>query len=124
MTLEDWNKYGETILAEADKWNKFRESAQWVLLTNIGPRIAKLGRRMYMGCGFHYGMEQTFGKLVNVLALPWQPCGNHCAKIENDQIGTMITKILYCDLLKQVNKAERSAEWNQLRELHCTKGTV
>jgi len=116
MTYEDWCKHHKAILADADKWNRFRESAKDVLLTNIGPRIAKLGHQMYMGAGFHYSMEQQFGKLVAALALPWQPCANHAGKIEDEVASNIVTKVVYKGLLKQVKAAEKSAaarEWEK-----------
>lgn len=110
MTYEDWCKNSEAILSEAKEYNNFATKAQYRLLTDIGPRIGKLGQVGYIGCGFHYGMEQSFGKLIVALALPWQPCANHCKKIEDDSIKAIINKVIFKSLLRDVIKAEHSIQ--------------
>lgn len=108
MTYENWCKYSTEIIAEAEKYNKWADKAKNNLLTNIGPRIAKLGKSGYVGCGFHYAMEQTFGKLIDKLALDWQPCANWCENVEKDRMSAMISKVIYDNLLKDIKKAEKS----------------
>jgi hypothetical protein len=110
MTYEDWCNHSKQILEEADTWNKWRRKAQHKLLTEIGPRIAKLDKSGYMGCGFHYGKEQTFSKLVGWLALPWQPCANHCGKIEDDISSNMITEVVYDGLIEDIEAAEKTVK--------------
>jgi hypothetical protein len=108
MTYEDWCKNSKEILAQAENFNKWRIEAQNNLLENIGPRIAKLGKTGYIGCGFHYSMEQRFGKLINSLALPWQPSANHCDKITDEIASNIISKVCYEGLIKDVEEAEKT----------------
>jgi hypothetical protein len=108
MNYKNWCKESTKILAEAEVYNKWADEAKNNLLTNIGPRICKLGKTGYMGCGFHYGMEQSFGKLIVSLALPWQPSANWCADVEDDRMHAMVIKSVYRILIKDVEKAEKS----------------
>jgi hypothetical protein len=108
MTYKDWCESSKAILAEAEKFNKWQDKAKDNLLIKIGPRIAKLGKTGYMGCGFHYDMEIRFGKLVASLALPWQPCANHCDEVESDRTSGIISKVLYKSLIEQVKEAEKT----------------
>jgi hypothetical protein len=110
MTYEDWCKSSSAIIAEADKHNAWANKATHHLLTNIGPRIAKLGKSGYMGCGFHYSMEQSFGRLVDGLAIPWKPSANWCKKIEDDSTNAICKEACYRVLLDSVRKAERSVK--------------
>jgi hypothetical protein len=110
MTYEIWCQRSKALLAEADEYNKWRDRARMRLLTDIAPRIGKLSTRMYMGCGFHYGMEQTLGRLINDLALPTQWCANWCAKIPEQQIKMIITQVSVGMLIEQVRKAEQSVK--------------
>lgn len=110
MTHEEWRENYKVILAEADKYNIWRRKAQIRLLRDIGPRIAALSTKFYMGCGFHYSMEQKFGRLIDYLALPWQPSGNHCNKIDKDMSYSIVNQIIFKELLRQVRKAEKSVK--------------
>lgn len=78
------------------------------LLTKIGPRIAKLSRSGYYGCGFHYDMQQSFAKLVHKLALPWKPCANHCEDVNDDRASGVISEVIYRSILIDVECAEAS----------------
>lgn len=113
MTYKDWCKNSKSILAEAKTWNEWRKEANYNLLTNIGPRIAILGKRFYSGCGFHYGKEQTLGKLIVDLALPWNPCANWCGNIEIDMEKNIITKVLYEGLIENVKRDELTVIYNE-----------
>lgn len=108
MTYEDWCKNSSKILKQAEEWNAWRKEAQHKLLTEIGPRIAKLGKRAYMGYGFHYSKEQTFGELVKSLALPWQPSANHCDKVKDQMCSNMTTRVIYEVLIEEIEEAEES----------------
>jgi len=108
MTYENWCKYSKKIIEESDKYNEWADKAKGNLLTNIGPRIEKLHKIGYYGCGFHYGLEQTFGRLIDTLALPWQPCANHCKNVENDRMKAIASKVIYKSLISQIEEAEKS----------------
>lgn len=110
MTYDDWCKNSHIILAEAEKHNKWADKAKSFLLTNIGPRLDRLDKSGYMGCGFHYSLEQTFGRLIDGLSISWQPCSNWCNKIEDDRMKFMILKVSYESLLDSVKKAEKSVK--------------
>ena len=117
MTYEDWCKNSSAIIAEADKHNAWADKAKHHLLTNIGPRIAKLDKSGYMGCGFHYSMEQSFGRLIDGLAISWQPCANWCQNIEDDRMKAIGREACYQVLMNSVRKAERSRVAASFRSL-------
>lgn len=108
MTYQDWCKCSKDILAQAKEYNTWAKEAKKNLLTNIGPRISKLGETGYCGCGFHYGMEIEFGNLIQRLAISWQPCANHCSKIEDRIDDNMLSQIMYESLIERVENAEKS----------------
>lgn len=110
MTYENWCKNSTKILAEAEKYNKWANKAKSFLLSNIGPRLDKLSKIGYIGCGFHYSLEQTFGKLIEKLALDWQPCANWCRDIESDRMKVIGVEIGYKMLLESIQKAEKSVK--------------
>ena len=108
MTYETWCKNSIDIIAEAEKYNEWVNIAKANLLTRLAPRIEKLSHQGYLGCGFHYELEQRFGKLIVSMAIPWQPSANWCANVEEDRAKSIITKVIYKSLLKQVRDAEKS----------------
>ncbi len=108
MTVKQWNEHGKVWLDLADKYNAWREEAKHRLLSEIGPRLASLGKSGYQGCGFHYALENQFGTLVAALCKPWQPCGNHCHKIEDDHSICTVNEVLFEDLIEQIEEAEKS----------------
>lgn len=110
MSYETWCKHSTQLLAEADEYNEWQDRARLRLLTDIAPRIGKLSTQMYMGCGFHYAMEQELGNLIRNLALPVQFCANWCAKIPEKQLHMMWNKISMEQLIQSVVKAEKSAK--------------
>ena len=110
MTYQEWCKDAKIILARAAVYNKFVQKAKQQLLTDIGPRIAKLGQTGYTGCGFHYHMEQQFGDLVKAMALPWQPCANHLDKVKDDSVNAILTEVLFEGLVEDVIKAEATVQ--------------
>ena len=108
MTYKNWCKHSTFILAEADAHNKWADEAKRNLLINIGPKLAELNITGYMGCGFHYSMEQDFGKLFGLLAIGWRPSANWCRHVERDRENAMIAQVIYSSLLNQVKKAKKS----------------
>jgi len=106
MTYQEWCESAKTILAQADAYNEWATKSKFYLLTDIGPRIAKLGQAGYVGCGFHYHMEQQFARLIDELAIPWQPSANHLDKVEDDSVKAILTEVLYAALLDSVVRAE------------------
>ncbi len=100
-----WCQKSAEILAQAEEYNKWRKLAKENLLTRVGPQLATLGKTGYFGSGCHYSLEQEFGSLIKKLALPWQPCANHCDKIEDDILRNMTREVIYEDLLEQVAMA-------------------
>ena len=105
MTYQQWCEQSKEILKEAEEVNSWRITAQHRLLTELGPRIAKLGR---MGCGFHYSMEQSFGKLIVTLSMPWQPSANWCQNVESDRDKYLIAQVIFDSLVEQIEKAEKT----------------
>lgn len=108
MTYKNWCKHSKKILEEANKHNDWADRAKADLLTNIGPRLEKLHQTGYMGCGFHYSLEQTFGKLINSLAVSWQPSANWCKNVEGDRMSAMCSRVIYKNLIEQIEQAEKS----------------
>jgi len=112
MTYEEYCKNNsEQIHQEADEFNRWRRKSTHQLLTDIGPRIAKLCQTGYQGCGFHYGMEQQFGKLIVSLSLPWQPGGNRVGDyhdIKEKMVDNILTKVLFEGLITNVEEAEKN----------------
>ncbi len=98
MTYQEWCESYKLILAEADTYNKWRKEAIHNLLMNIGPRIAALGG--------DYSKERSFGKLIVELAVPWQPCANHCGKVEDQIAHNILTEVLYDGLLEDIEKID------------------
>lgn len=106
MTYENWCANSDKILKQAKRYNKWRNNAKRLLLTNLGPRIAKLGDTFYIGCGFHYSMELSFANLVKGMAYPWQPCANHLDKIQDQIASNQMNVVLFSSLKEQVREAE------------------
>jgi hypothetical protein len=95
-------------IAEAEKHNEWVKTAKHHLLTKLGPKMAKLDKSGYMGCGFHYSMEQTFGKILINMAIPLQPCMNWIDNCQDESLKAMTTRILYNGLVRDIAKAEKS----------------
>ena len=108
FTYEMWRERSASLLAEAEKYNMWRGRAKLRLLMDVAPRIGILSTQFYMGCGFHYALEQELGKLIGNLSIPVQWCANHCAKIPEQQLKMMWNQISVADLIKRVGKAEKS----------------
>jgi hypothetical protein len=109
MTYENFCGQIEFLKAEEERLHLWAEKASRNLMEKIAPRVSKLGRTSYAGCGFHYSLEQTLGKLIANLAITPQFTANHCGKIEEDIETWVIYEVLYEGLLEDVRKAERSA---------------
>ena len=107
-TYEWWVANSKVLLAEAEKYNAWAADAKRVLLTDLSLRIYALSQSGYWGCGFHYDLEQTFGKLVARLSLPAQFSANHADKIPNERITMIITKVNFEHLVEQIEEAEWS----------------
>lgn len=78
-------------------------------LTNIAPRIGKLSTKLYMGCGFHYALEQDLG-IIRKLAMPIQWSANWCANIPSDQLDMILNEVLVEELNRRVAEAEKSVK--------------
>lgn len=109
-TQEEKVKALHFYLKEAEKYNEWANKATEQLLTDIGPRIAALGKVLYMGCGFHYSKEQSIGKMLISLSIPWQPSMNHYEKCKDEFFSTMARKTIYECLVKDIIEAEKSVE--------------
>lgn len=110
LTYEMWVKQSAHLLAEADEYNEWRDRAKLRLMTDVAPRIGKLSTQFYMGCGFHYAMEQELGTLIRNLSLPIQWNGNWYAKIPEQQLGMMWNRISLEQLIVRVIAAEKSVK--------------
>lgn len=108
MKYKDWCKNSKAIIQEAEDFNTWRKEKKHFLLTEIGPRIASLGKTGYYGCGFHYDMERHFAALIREMAIPWQPSANHCDKVEEDKLNTIMTKVLFNALISDIEEAEKT----------------
>lgn len=119
LTYEQWCKHSAYYLAEAYKYNQWRVRAKARLLSDIAPRVDRLDRQFYVGCGFHYSLEQELGQLIHKLALPVQWSANHCAKIPVQETAMIWNEVSVQSLIRNVVKAERS-----VIELAIAKGKI
>ena len=103
---QDKSRRLHRLLGRKEEINSWRKNALENLLLNIGPRICKLNGKNYKGCGFHYGKVQSFGKLVNDLAIGFDPCMNWLEKNEEDEIIWEVRMILYEGLIEDIEAAE------------------
>ena len=90
-----------------------RKMMQETLMTNLAPRIYRLSHRHYSGCGFHYGLEQQLGKMIDGLAVFHTPTNvnmNIYPQMQNIIADTIITDVLFEELCEKVIEAERSAD--------------
>jgi hypothetical protein len=110
MTYEQWCEHAPALLKECETYNKWRDRTMTAVLTNLAPRIAALRNVMYSGCGFHYAKEQTLGSVITDLAKHYQWCANHCAKIPNERVDMIITRVKVEGLFKDIAEAEESAK--------------
>lgn len=108
MTPEEKSTELKHYIAHAKEFNEWQDKAKDRLLTEIGPRIAKLGQTGYHGCGFHYGMEQSFGRLIVDMAFPLQPTMNDFDKCKDNMCSAIVRKVLYNALVKQVEESEKT----------------
>lgn len=112
MTYEQWCQNSKALLAECAKYDQWRKRTKLAILTDLAPRIAKLSQQMYNGRGFHYSKEQSLGNLIVALAIPYQWCANHCAKIPEQRIDMITNQVIASSLFQEVVEAEKSAaEW-------------
>lgn len=108
MTYEQWCANSKALIASADAYNDWRRKKQYMLLNKIAPRISKLGKQMYMGCGFHYDLERRLGQMIINLHMPAQFSANHLDKVQSQQIDMMLARVGYKLLIETVHKAEKS----------------
>lgn len=108
MTYEQWCANSTALVAEAEKLDKWRVRSKLRLLTDLAPRIGKLSQQFYMGCGFHYSLEQSLGHLVKELAMPIHWSANHCGKIPEDRLRIIMLQVSMSMLVHQVVKAEKT----------------
>jgi hypothetical protein len=105
---EEKSKLLAFYLKEAEKHNAWVDKAKHHLLTKLGPKVAKLGKTGYMGCGFHYDMEQRFGRILINMAIPLQPCMNWIDNCQGESLKAMLTRVMYEGLVRDIAKAEKS----------------
>lgn len=90
----------------------FADMAREMLMTNLAPRIYKLSKSFYMGCGFHYSLEQQLGACIKALALATgadQINGNSLDYFDKYISEHIMNEICVTELCQQVIDAERSA---------------
>jgi hypothetical protein len=119
VTYENWCIHSKRIIAEAEVFNTWRNETLDRVLTNAGPRIAALAKVGYCGCGFHYSIVQTFGRLADKLSMPWQPTASWCEKYENDVCGTIHVQVVAAALFEQLDDAEACVAENKGQIGHC-----
>jgi hypothetical protein len=110
MTYEQFCANAPALLKECEAYNKWRERTMNAVLTTLAPRVAALRGRMYNGCGFHYGKEQTLGSVIVDLSKRYQWNANHCESIPNQRVEMIITRVKVEGLFKEVAEAEESAK--------------
>ncbi len=105
MTQEQKNrsKRLHRLLDRAKEINKWRVDALEHLLTEVGPKLHKIGNKGYTGCGFHYGKVQSFGRLVAELAISFQPSMNWLEKCEEEEHLWIVREVVYENLVKEIN---------------------
>jgi len=90
------------------------EMAKECLLTNLAPRIYHVGNRFYMGCGFHYSMEQSLAHLLRMIAIPPAQSstmnGNDIERLNKIWSYIMVFPVLFERLCSDVIEAEQSAD--------------
>jgi hypothetical protein len=117
MKYEDWLKNSKEVIEAGAEINMWRMSAKYHLLSVIGPRIAKLSRKFYAGCGYHYSLEQALGRLLVSLSIPWRPSASHCESVEDNRAKWVGLQVSYEMLIANVEEAEQSiSRWRKLRE--------
>jgi hypothetical protein len=94
------------LLAEMEKFDKWRKEALATLLNDFAPRIHKLGTQFYSGCGFHYSKVQSLGRLIVDLAIPWQICMNHQNKWDEYSDHMLLMPVLFESLEREIKEAE------------------
>jgi hypothetical protein len=108
MNYEQFCENSKALIAEAKKYDNWRVRSKARLLTDLAPRIGKLGTQMYMGCGFHYSLERQLGNLITELSMPVQWCANHCEKIPEDRLRLIGLQVSMMMLTQSVVEAEKS----------------
>lgn len=108
MTYEYWCQHSKALVAESEKYDGWRQRAKLRLLTDIAPRIGKLSEAFYMGCGFHYALEQQLGKVIAELAMPVKWSANWCGKIPEDRLRLITLQVSVAFLISKVVEAEQS----------------
>ena len=91
---------------KAKEYNKWARGAKRNLLVNLSPKVYNLGIKGYTGCGFHYGMEQRLGNLICKLVFRWEPDINHFDALGDEFAESIVTRILYENLVEDIEKAE------------------
>lgn len=80
------------------------ETRALVHVSKLRPRISALGEQFYMGCGFHYSLEDEISYLEN--AIPKK----HSALVTADAMAANIAlEVRLEHLTRRVVKAEMSA---------------
>lgn len=87
------------------------------LLVDVGPRIFRLGEGFYSGSGLHYSLVQSFGNLVNQLAIGFHPTMNWLEKNEHDEVDWIGRQAAMEVLVRRVREAEASALYHGLHRI-------
>ena len=107
MTYEAFCADIKSVRANVEHYNEWRETTLNALLTDIGPRIAKVNSQFHCGCGFGYQRLLDFGTLVHHLAFPWQVSANHCDKYEDDVCAHIAQEVSFELMMESLAMAER-----------------
>ena len=112
---EEKSKRLHYLLNESVEINKWRRKMLYKLMTDIAPRIAKIGQTGYTGCGFHYEKVHQVGRLINELAIGFNPCMNWLEKNEEELPMWIVRRVIAEELIKDVVKVERSLKKKKVK---------
>jgi len=112
-TFEEKCKQLHWYIERCREFCLFRDMAQEVLMNNLAPRIYALSQKFYMGCGFHYTLEQTLGNLIKSLAICDSPSTinmNDYDHLIDKYSMWVVYEVLFEGLCEDVIEAEESAK--------------
>ena len=97
-----------------------RKVMRETIAKDLASRVFALSRTGYVGCGFHYALEQKLGRLIECLAVYHKPSMNHIDKFFHEEMCSMMMDwLLFEEICEMVVEAEESAtnktpvaEWN------------
>jgi len=73
LTFKEKSQRLHWYIERCSEFRVFREMARETLMNNLAPRIYALSKRFYVGCGFHYGLEEALGNLIRGFAICENP---------------------------------------------------